>query len=485
MKFVTLKIKEGLFEKVYNFSDKCLIYSDENSRGKTTLLRMLLFALGYNIPSTKKISFSKYEFELEIFTNKKIVLTRRNSKINVVYDGFNDDFILPQQEVELHSMIFEIGNFDVVENLLGCFYLDQEKGWTLLNKGTVIGRIPFNIKSLVRGISNIDCKNELIELSNIQSQIQKYTTMLEVAKYQNSLRAVNTSYDKTLTVMENLEASINDLKYKQTDTNQKIEMYNEIIKNNRNFMEYIINSQLIVVIDGKDYKLTKDNIKNYNDVSEFAKQKRKLLQIELKKIKIELTRLYGELDKHHSLVSGETILDQFNSKVSKITINENAVLNTLDYLKRRKRELEPIVEQKTKYSGNAVQTIYNYVKQFAAELNFSEYIEDENIFIFTSDLKGLSGAVLHKLVFIFKMAYIKLIEDTYGLLLPIILDSPKGKEVDSNNVKSMMKVLKNHFVSHQIIIASIEDDYDIDLTKPYIILDKNGVLGSLESVIIK
>lgn len=485
MKFVTLKIKEGLFEKVYNFSDKCLIYSDENSRGKTTLLRMLLFALGYNIPPTKKISFSKYEFELEIFTNKKIVLTRRNSKINVVYDGFNDDFILPQQEVELHSMIFEIGNFDVVENLLGCFYLDQEKGWTLLNKGTVIGRIPFNIKSLVRGISNIDCKNELIELSNIQSQIQKYTTMLEVAKYQNSLRAVNTSYDKTLTVMENLEASINDLKYKQTDTNQKIEMYNEIIKNNRNFMEYIINSQLIVVIDGKDYKLTKDNIKNYNDVSEFAKQKRKLLQIELKKIKIELTRLYGELDKHHSLVSGETILDQFNSKVSKITINENAVLNTLDYLKRRKRELESIVEQKTKYSGNAVQTIYNYVKQFAAELNFSDYFEDENIFIFTSDLKGLSGAVLHKLVFIFKMAYIKLIEDTYGLLLPIILDSPKGKEVDSNNVKSMMKVLKNHFVSHQIIIASIEDDYDIDLTKPYIILDKNGVLGSLESVTIK
>lgn len=485
MKFVTLKIKEGLFEKVYNFSDKCLIYSDENSRGKTTLLRMLLFALGYNIPPTKKISFSKYEFELEIFTNKKIVLTRRNSKINVLYDGFNDEFLLPQQEVELHSMIFEIGNFDVVENLLGCFYLDQEKGWTLLNKGTVIGRIPFDIKSLVRGISNIDCKNELIELSNIQSQIQKYTTMLEVAKYQNSLKNANTSYDKTLTVMENLEASINDLKYKQTDINQKIEMYNEIIKNNRNFMEYIINSQLIVVIDGKDYKLTKDNIKNYNDVSEFAKQKRKLLQIELKKIKIELTRLYGELDKQHSLVSSETILDQFNSKVSKITINENAVLNTLDYLKRRKRELELIVEQKTKYSGNAVQTIYNYVQEFAAELNFSDYIEDENIFIFTSDLKGLSGAVLHKLVFIFKMAYIKLIEDTYGLLLPIILDSPKGKEVDSNNVKSMMKVLKNHFLSHQIIIASIEDDYDIDLTKPYIKLDKNGVLGSLESLSIK
>lgn len=481
MKFVSLKIKEGLFEKVYNFSDKCLIYSDGNSRGKTTLLRMLLFALGYNIPPTKKVSFSKYVFELEIFTNKRIVLTRRNSKINVSYDNFNDDFILPQQEVELHSKIFEISNYDVVQNLLGCFYLDQEKGWTLLNKGTVIGRIPFDIKALVRGISNIDCKSELIELSNIQSQIQRYTTMLEVAKYQNALNKTNTSYDKTLTLTENIEASINDLKYRQVDINQKLEMYNEIIKNNKNFLEFIINSQLVVVIDGTEYRLTKDNIKNYNDVSEFAKQKRKTLQIELKKIKQELTRLYEELDKQHSLVSSETILDQFNSKVSKIIINENAVLNTLDYLKKRKRELEQIVEQKTKYSGNAVQTIYNYVKKFAAELNFTNYIENENIFIFTSDLKGLSGAVLHKLVFIFKMAYIKLIEDTYGILLPIILDSPKGKEVDSNNIKSMMTVLRNHFMSNQIIIASIENDYDINLTQPYIKLDKNGVLGDLNS----
>ena len=251
MKFVSLKIKEGLFEKVYNFSDKCLIYSDENSRGKTTLLRMLLFALGYNIPPTKKISFSKYVFELEIFTNKRIILTRRNSKINVSYDNFNDDFILPQQELELHSKIFEISNYDVVQNLLGCFYLDQEKGWTLLNKGTVIGRIPFDIKALVRGISNIDCKSELVELSNIQSQIQRYTTMLEVAKYQNALNKTNTSYDKTLTLTENIEASINDLKYRQVDINQKLEMYNEIIKNNRNFLELIINSQLFVWIDGK------------------------------------------------------------------------------------------------------------------------------------------------------------------------------------------------------------------------------------------
>ena len=39
--------------------------------------------------------------------------------------------------------------------------------------------------------------------------------------------------------------------------------------------------------------------------------------------------------------------------------------------------------------------------------------------------------------------------------LPIILDSPKGKEVDEDNVNIMMNILKRDFSDHQIIIASI------------------------------
>ena len=42
-----------------------------------------------------------------------------------------------------------------------------------------------------------------------------------------------------------------------------------------------------------------------------------------------------------------------------------------------------------------------------------------------------------------------------GVSLPIILDSPSGKEVDPDNVKKMIDILKRDFADHQLIIASI------------------------------
>ena len=76
-------------------------------------------------------------------------------------------------------------------------------------------------------------------------------------------------------------------------------------------------------------------------------------------------------------------------------------------------------------------------------------------YLFTSNLKELSGAMLHKMVFAFRLAYIIEIEKYLGIKLPIILDSPSGKEVDPSNVERMINILKRDFSGNQIIIASI------------------------------
>ena len=57
--------------------------------------------------------------------------------------------VLPAQELELHKLLFGNCNDDILLNLLGTFYIDQEKGWTLLNRGTVIGSVHFNIAELM------------------------------------------------------------------------------------------------------------------------------------------------------------------------------------------------------------------------------------------------------------------------------------------------------------------------------------------------
>lgn len=104
--------------------------------------------------------------------------------------------------------------------------------------------------------------------------------------------------------------------------------------------------------------------------------------------------------------------------------------------------------------------VYNNVLKYAIELGIGTDTTLAASYLFTSNLKELSGALLHKTVFAFRLAYIIEIEKFLGDKLPIILDSPSGKEVDQENIKLMMDILKRDFSDHQIIIASI---YEYDL----------------------
>ena len=63
-------------------------------------------------------------------------------------------------------------------------------------------------------------------------------------------------------------------------------------------------------------------------------------------------------------------------------------------------------------------------------------------------------------VFSFRLAYILEVKKILGVTLPIILDSPSGKEIDSQNIQVMINILKRDFADHQIIIASIFE-YDL------------------------
>ena len=80
------------------------------------------------------------------------------------------------------------------------------------------------------------------------------------------------------------------------------------------------------------------------------------------------------------------------------------------------------------------------VRKYMIELGDSDAEELVWKYLFTSNLKILSGAVLHKTVFSFRLAYIKELEKKLGIKLPILLDSPKGKEIDDSNVQKMMSI---------------------------------------------
>ena len=191
MKFISIYIKEGIYQKKIDFKDGVnLIFSKKNSRGKTTLLRILLYGLGYSIPNTKKMKFEKLDIKVELETEhlNKIVLNRINRfMIEVTVGSEKKTLILPNQQNELHKLIFNTSNIDILSNLLGSFYVDQEKGWTLLNRGKVIGENRFNIESLIRGLSEIDCDDLIKKENKLKNELAKYKQMQKVSEYRDSI----------------------------------------------------------------------------------------------------------------------------------------------------------------------------------------------------------------------------------------------------------------------------------------------------------
>ena len=102
--------------KVFSFGKNVnVIFSKKNSVGKTTLLRLLMYAMGYPIPNTRGIRFSDYETVLTVVgaNNENFVLTRNRDYIELRHNDEEKGYSLPIEQNELHSLIYGISNFEV------------------------------------------------------------------------------------------------------------------------------------------------------------------------------------------------------------------------------------------------------------------------------------------------------------------------------------------------------------------------------------
>jgi hypothetical protein len=77
------------------------------------------------------------------------------------------------------------------------------------------------------------------------------------------------------------------------------------------------------------------------------------------------------------------------------------------------------------------------------------------------------------------LAYVKLIREKAGVTLPIVLDSPSGREVEHSTVESMLKIIHRDFSDHQLIIATI---YEYELKDKKVIGFKDRLFSSTDII---
>ena len=462
MRIKSIYISEGMFytERFFK-SGVNLIFSEKNSAGKTTLMRCLLYGLGYSIPGTRKFRITSCNIKVILEKSDGIELTlNRNDaeSIEVIENNVQTSYVLPVQSKELHRQIFETDSEDILNNILGAIYIDQEKGWTLLNRGKVIAGVRFNIDELIRGLSGRSCADIILRKKRIEANLKKYKQILNITKYRESIAPRNGSIIKESYNHETV-LKLDQLKVERDLVKKEIKRLDENIKNNKKTIELIDEMKLVIRLDsGEEICVTGDMIVGTADSIDYLQAKKKMFISRIEKILKEIESIELEIreeEQQLSLFPTESLADIFDRKMTGIDIRPVDVKRVIDDLEKERKELEKKISLYTNDDNAVTQSMIKTVQKYMGELGDTEAEKMTWKYLFTNNLKELSGALLHKTVFSFRLAYIIEIEKVLGIKLPILMDSPKGKEVDDINISKMMKILQRDFSDNQIIIASI------------------------------
>lgn len=481
MKILNLTIEKNMLldnDAEFVFTDKNLIYSKKNARGKTSLLRLLLYSLGYDVPATKGLKkFNNITTTVTIENgSNNYRITRRFYHVVLEQNNESEDYFLPQDTAKLQGKIFSIEDRQLIDNLLGAFYIDQDKGWTLLNRGKVVGNIRFNVEDFISGISGVSTYDIKEKIKLADRKIAKYQAMRSLADFQdlaNGEVEIPESEKSTNRLVNERNLAQQELR----EAEAELAELRAIQKENDELPKLIEKYSIQVNVDGKTYPITRDNICNYVENEEYLCSAIRQKRSKIAQIKKTIDKTDQEVNKRRTLFDTKSTLEEIEEKLLNIQVSRDAIENALNEarsLKRRNNEeLRNLIT-----NNNSVDFLDSVIRKYAKELGVSYYIDDGRNFLVTSELKKYSGKVLFQITYIFKLAYIALVSERCGVVLPIIIDSPRSGEILKDASDAMLGIIRRDFSEHQLIVASVFDDYE-SLKHCNKIELNNGVFGTL------
>lgn len=468
------KGKQKLFEqmKEYTFGKDTLITTKgSNSKGKTTLIRFIIFALGFYIPLTDGMDSQNYKTKIEFEHNGDNYIFEREDKIiSISKNGMK---ILNETNEYLLSL-FSMHSFEDIDNLLGCFYIDQEKGWTLLNRGRIIGKRTFNIEKLISLINKLtDVKNKIKENEKIDLENKKIKVFeeIKILKEKIALQEENKEVDQILKIeaeLDRLNNEINNFKYEKKSLES-------LMNDKKIFIKKLFLYGLKIKIDNRIYIINSDNLTGFEAEEKF-------IQLEINDLKKEIDILDEKIKYYKKQLENlrKDIkvfeLDEIIAKINITKENSERLIVKKEKNSKLKRENNKYIKESLDENVN---NIWKILKKILLDLNISQEYLVKDI-IYRSKLSGISGTQLHKLTFALKLSLLVYIKEKLKIELPFIIDSPMSGEVNIETANLMLKIARRELGESQIIVSSVYDKYSLNFDK-IIVLDKTGVLGNLSN----
>lgn len=462
MKIESLGIREGMATKTLLFSSSSNVISSEgcNSVGKTTLIRCLLYSLGEDIPGTQGFNIASLAFRLILTTDNgyRLKLLRDGPKLRIVEIATGDceSYYLPFDIHKVRARIYQTDNLELSDNLLGTFYIDQDKGWTLLNRGKVIGGIHFSIEALLRGLSGTDCSELLQKSKRLGASVKKYKFMVEAAKYRDRIAEQPDNGYLSVDSQRDFER-LTQFRMQEASLKRRIKALRRATTNNKQFVNYIDSMGLrIKVGDGQEVRVTRDNLVDFEDTQQYIDAEILSLSAELS----EITSLVGDAEaallENDVLIRSEESADKFDRQIVGMQLDPVIYESALAGQKNEKKAIDDSLRN-IATSGEAFTLMSHYADKYCELLGVREYFAKDKRGLLTNDLKSKSGTNYQLLVFAFRLAYAETIFSMKKINLPIIVDSIHRGEVSSSNFSKCIDMLFHEMSGHQLIIATIDD----------------------------
>ena len=110
---------------------------------------------------------------------------------------------------------------------------------------------------------------------------------------------------------------------------------------------------------------------------------------------------------------------------------------------KNNKKINQKIKDELSFNNQHLVKFYNIINKHAIELGIKQYIKNNTqSFVLTNKLKRFSRMILVQMAYVFKLAYLKSIDNKYGLKLPIVMDSPRTNELSESSTDDMMKILK-------------------------------------------
>lgn len=485
----------------YEFENMAnLIISDNNSQGKSSLIKSIFYALGFKIkkfPDKWDAPNMIVQIKVKI-DNDTYAITRYKDRIKIDNSDFMTqyEFSLKFQKIlniNMKLTLKKTKNLDIAyaSAVILPFYVDQDDSWGgkpyagVTNAINMYSGVPASIFDYLFELSNEPIQELESQKSELNSVKNKLNNQIEILKeYKNEehekldktinitpldINALKTEIKYYLTMLNDFNEETNKFKGHIINNTNKINSIDQEIKELQKLLnlykgEYKsieticthCNSQLtneqslkrlkvnnnIISIQEMIIALKEDKQKAEEKLKEYQ-TKQNDIEKKILQIKNELNKSESLLDIHEYIESAakeKTIANLENSILQKYS-NHEEIKTTITEINREIRNLKKNIAAKKEHLSSEYTILVGKMNT-----RLSEVVIDKLDFNEFKDIGG-SGMVTNKKLFAYYLIYFNLIYQYGRYKLPFGMDSFIKNESSVDNKDEMFEIVEDYLLN--------------------------------------